>query len=59
MKLQIFTETASQTFVPSKIHKNSYRAPNDLKPILNESRHPDLSNGTQFIKHEDRLDPQK
>ena len=31
MKLQIFTETASQTFVPSKIHKNSYRAPNDLK----------------------------
>ena len=59
MKLQIFTETANETFVPSKIYKNSYRGPNDLKLILNESRHPDLSNGIQFIKNEDRLDPQK
>ena len=59
MKFQILIESASQTFVPSKIHKNSYRIPNDLKLILNESRHPDLSNGIQFIKNEDRLDPQK
>ena len=59
MKLQIFTETASETFVPSKIYKNSYRAPNELKPILNESRHPDLSNDTNFIEYEDRLYPQK
>lgn len=46
MKLQIFTETASQTIVPSKIHKNSYRALNDVKPMVNESRLPYLSNGT-------------
>ena len=59
MKLQIFTETASETFVLSKIYKNSYRAPIELKPILNESRHLDLSNGTHFIENEDRLDPQK
>ena len=59
MKFQILIESASQTFVPSKIHKNSYRAPNDLKLIVNESRHPDLSNGIQFIKNEDSLDPQK
>ena len=58
MKLQIFTETASETFVPSKVYKNSYRAPNELK-ILNESRHPGLSNGTNFIENKDRLDPQK
>ena len=60
IKLQNFTKTGRQTYVPSKIHKNSYSPPNDLKPMFKKrNRHLELSNNTKFVKNKVRLHPQK
>ena len=32
---------------------------NDLKLFVNKSKHPDISNGTKFVKNGNHLDPQK
>lgn len=43
-KLQVFVKTGSHISVLLKFYETSHRSPNDLKPILKESRHPELYN---------------